>query len=137
MRRGLIVAVLPFLAGTAWAGECGDAARELGDKQALVAKAPVDSTRQEAPGRAAAPSGDAATTSGDTGVGGVPNTGGVRTTRNSAPRPLTEEQRTAMRTALEAAIAADAGGDGTTCATRLAEARRIADGNPTGEPKAR
>lgn len=138
MRLVIRAACLPLAAtlawgASAWAGECGDAAREVGERHALGAVRPLETSRAAA---APSPTADAATSSGDTGGDAVPNTGGVRTTRNNAPAVLTEEQRTAVRSAVEAAMRADEAGDGTTCAARLAEARRV-EGGSSGEPKAR
>jgi hypothetical protein len=141
-----------FLSGPtpAAAGECGDGAHELEQQYGLAAVPSLDAGpvqpgtgravqppgRSEVP-RGAAPVPRADTASGDAGVDAVPNTGGVTTPRNSPPAVLSEEKRTAMRLALDAARQADQIGDGTTCAARLGEARRLAAGAESGEPKAR
>jgi hypothetical protein len=126
-RIALMAAGLMACAGAARASECGEQIRVLDDRYSLAVLGPETG---RAPDRAAtatepAPSGRAdATTNSGTGMD-TPNTGGVATPRNSPVEPVEGARRDALRDALLAAKRADDAGDGTTCADRVAAARRL------------
>ena len=69
----------------------------------------------------------------DSTINPVPNTGGVANAPNMPAPPLSSSQLDQVRTTLEAALHADQGGDGTMCAQRIAEARRIAAEGRSGQ----
>ena len=138
------------LGGAAQASECGDQIKVLDQRyrfavtQAEPSAAPATPADAGGSGSAAAPSpGAGAATqprtgdTGDTAISTVPNTGGVQTPTNSGVRQVSGAERERMRAALNAAMAADQSGDATGCAAKVAEARRISEGEPNGQPQAR
>jgi hypothetical protein len=131
-------ATLSAAAGLAQASECGEQIRLLDDRYSLAVVPPAEGRAdgQVAPSAdqtAASGSSGAPTTS--AGLDTVPNTGGVANPRNTPVATLDAAQRERMREALLAARRADQAGDGTTCAAKVAEARRLIQGEP--EPRAK
>jgi hypothetical protein len=132
MRLELMVAgalLLGFM-GVAQASECGEQVRVLDDRYGLAlgdaGALPRDPHEQAAEQIASSGSGGAPSSS--AGIDTVPNTGGLATPRNMPVEPLDAVQRQHVREALLAARHANEIGDGTTCAAKLTEARRLAGG---------
>jgi hypothetical protein len=126
----LIGAALSTVAGATVASECGEQIRLLDDRYSLAVVQPPE-------GRASGPTAsgsDQTTASGSSGatasagLDSVPNTGGVANPRNTPAVPLDAAQRERVREALSAARRADQAGDGTTCAAKIGEARRLIGG---------
>jgi hypothetical protein len=150
---GLVIlgAALSATAGLARASECGEQIRLLDDRYSLAVVQTGDHGGEPltAPGVASgvASGADQTTASGTggtarstAGIDSVPNTGGIANPRNTPVNPLDAAQRARLREALLAARRADQAGDGTTCAAKVAEARRVAQGDKgdaLSEPRAR
>jgi hypothetical protein len=123
-------ALLLGAVGVAQASECGEQVRVLDDRYSLAlgdaGAVPRDPHEQSA--EQAASSGSGGAPSSSAGIDTVPNTGGLATPRNMPVEALDAGQRQHVREALLAARHANEIGDGTTCAAKLAEARRLARG---------
>jgi hypothetical protein len=137
MRATLAIAGAALIAGAglARASECGEQIRLLDDRYSLAVvqsgevhpdgQRPAGADQTAASGASGGPTTSA-------GLDSVPNTGGVANPRNTPIEPLDAAQRERVRDALIAAKRADAAGDGTTCAAKVAEARRLVHGEPAG-----
>ncbi|HUA52304.1 MAG TPA: hypothetical protein VMB81_09065 [Candidatus Sulfotelmatobacter sp.] len=146
MRRHSVVgpvaiaaAALSLVSGLAQASECGEQIRLLDDRYSLAVVQPGDrdSDHPGQPGSdQTAASGAGGAPASTAGIDSVPNTGGIAMRRDTPVNPLRAAQRERMREALLVARRADQAGDGTTCAAKLAEARRLAQGE-TAEPHAK
>lgn len=119
------------ITGLAQASECGEQIRLLDDRYSLAVVQPSEHGGDGL----APPAADQTTASGaggavrsTAGIDSVPNTGGVANPRNTPVNPLDAAQRERVRQALLAARRADQAGDGTTCAAKIGEARRLAAG---------
>jgi hypothetical protein len=131
--------------GAARASECGEQIRLLDDRYSLAVVQPGERGGEAHSGAATgqgggsdqtASSGSAGAPANSAGLDTVPNTGGLANPRNTPVEPLGAAQRERVREALQAARRADEAGDGTTCAAKVAEARRLAHGEPA-EPHAK
>jgi hypothetical protein len=117
------------------ASECGEQIRLLDDRYSLGTAAPTEAPRAPAAEQTSS-SGSSGAPSASAGLDTVPNTGGIANPRNTPVERLDDAQRERVREALAAARRADDASDGTTCAAKVAEARRIAQGG-TAEPTAK
>jgi hypothetical protein len=134
MRHAAVLVAVALLAGAgaARASECGEQIRLFDDRYSLALTGPAEGRAD----RHADVGADQTTSSGASGathastagIDSVPNTGGLANPRNTPVQPLDAAERERVRQALLAAKRADEANDGTTCAAKVAEARRIANG---------
>jgi hypothetical protein len=134
MRHAAALVAVVLLAGTAavHASECGEQIRLFDDRYSLALTGPAEgrADRHADIGGAdqTSSSGGGGAAHSSAGLDSVPNTGGLANPRNTPVQQLDAAQRDQLREVLLAAKRADAANDGTTCAAKVAEARRIANG---------
>ncbi len=121
----MAVGLLALGFASAQASECGEQIRVLDDRYSLGAAAPAEPPHAPAVEQTTS-SGSSGAPSASAGLDTVPNTGGISNPRNTPVEKLDAAQREQLRAALAAARRADEAGDGTTCAAKVLEARRIA-----------
>lgn len=129
------VAMLALGAPVAGASECGDQIRLLDERHGLASAGAPETPRPPRPEQPTS-SGASGAPSSSAGLDTVPNTGGLANPHNTPVETLTDAQRERVRAALAEARRADEAGDGTTCAAKVGEARRITQGG-SGEPTAK
>jgi hypothetical protein len=130
----IVGALLVAGASLARASECGEQIRLLDDRYGLALRDAGDLPGD--PHEQSASSGSSGASSSSAGIDTVPNTGGLANPHNTPVEPLDAAQREHLREALLDARRADRAGDGTTCAARVGEARRLVQGS-SGAPRAR
>ena len=128
----LVVAALLGGAGLAHASECGEQIRLLDDRYSLALTGPAEgradrhidsgADQTSASGSSGAPRTSA-------GLDTVPNTGGLANPRNTPVEPLDAAKREQLRGLLTDAKRADEANDGTTCAAKVGEARKLIGGD--------
>jgi hypothetical protein len=134
VKLSMAVGLLALAMGPAQASECGEQIRVLDDRYSLGAAAPTEPPHALADQTTA--SGSSGAPSASAGLDTVPNTGGIANPHNTPVENLDAAQREQVRSLLAAAKRADDAGDGTTCAAKVAEARRTAQGR-AAEPHAK